>query len=961
MGYKASLIRRWTRRDRLAVVVVAVTVAFFTGATLVTAAAARQTTQIAAGYSPVGYVVPGRGAATVAVADLAGAETYVGVPDAETVAANASAAWPSSGHASRSLVDATREIRLAGESRTLTVPVRPRPEQTVVPGDWYAGPKRIAADLGVTERFGVRPSDDVAYGRGTPLKGVLAFFVQGTRSLLALLGALTFGAAVLVGVTVYAVVRSTVSDRRDTIMVLRATGGRHRDVLGAFAARAGLLALTGVLLGYAVGVVLPNAAVNAAVFAGVDVSLTARVTARTLSTLLPGYLLLVLSGALAGVLAARPALARPPLAPRSETPDDRDGRALAWLRPDLIGWRPLVPTAGALTVFVVLTVLLVSLAGAVGPVFAAGGATVTEPGAAHPVASTVPQSYADALRASGATASPEILLFSVVRGTPFLSRGAQFDAFANVTGASIVDGERPTGRHEAAVGADLASTLGVSVGDRLVLGGSTRAAFTRVRIAGVFSGSGVTDDQLVVSLPTARHLSNKPSGTVQFVRLRDAPADAASRPGVRVLSLDAPASIAVNESATVTASVANLGDERATARLPVGGSVQSGVQARNVTLGARETASVEIPLTATEPGEHEIRVGNRTATVQVRPRTALSVSALPARAPPNATLVVRAETVAGSPVANATVSLGPSESRTDANGTARIRVPSPGERTLRITAGNRTLDRAVTVSRDAECSLVASLEFTPRNPSFLSRPTVRVDARNPWSEPLNRRLTLDGFGGTRSWAVSVPGGESRRTTFELPRQSPGAHELAVRAGTTELARSTLTVSGDDRLAAALATRGNTTRGSSLGQAIQTVFGNLRVLLGTFVALGALVTVGSVTAAFGYAVWAQRRTIGIRRALGTPERAILARVLSDALKVGSVALLAALVAGYAVAFGLAEAGLTTAYGIRIEPRVGAETLAALVAGGLGVVVAGAAAAAIPLLRAQPRDVLAGEYE
>jgi hypothetical protein len=57
MGYRRALLRRWSRRDRLAVLVVAVTVAFLTGTTVLLLAAGAQTTAIAAQFASPGSAV----------------------------------------------------------------------------------------------------------------------------------------------------------------------------------------------------------------------------------------------------------------------------------------------------------------------------------------------------------------------------------------------------------------------------------------------------------------------------------------------------------------------------------------------------------------------------------------------------------------------------------------------------------------------------------------------------------------------------------------------------------------------------------------------------------------------------------------------------------------------------------------------------------------------------------------
>ncbi|MFW5919406.1 MAG: hypothetical protein ACOCSF_04320 [Halanaeroarchaeum sp.] len=56
MGLEATILRRWNRRDVLAVLVVGVTVAFVTGTTVLVVAATTQTTDVAGEFDRVGDV-----------------------------------------------------------------------------------------------------------------------------------------------------------------------------------------------------------------------------------------------------------------------------------------------------------------------------------------------------------------------------------------------------------------------------------------------------------------------------------------------------------------------------------------------------------------------------------------------------------------------------------------------------------------------------------------------------------------------------------------------------------------------------------------------------------------------------------------------------------------------------------------------------------------------------------------
>jgi ABC-type lipoprotein release transport system permease subunit len=963
MGYRASIVQRWSRRDRLAIVVIAVTVAFFTGATLVVAAVAGQTSQMAAEYGPVAYVTTSNAGTTMPVATLTEGGTYVGIPSSNSVFEGVKSSMPPADSVTLGTQRGSRSTVLVGSEQRISATVESRSGvRSIFPPDWYTGPTQMAGELGRTGQYSLRPTTDLtSAGSGTPLRGALAFFVQGTESLLVLLRLLTLGAAVLVAVTVYSVLRMVVRDRRETITVLRATGATPRAIALPFVARAGLLTLVGVLIGYAVGVVIPNAAINVAVFLGLPVSIAARVTMPALSTLFPGYVAVLFAGTLAGAMAVRPALRGTPLEDSDSSTFGFLESGTAWiperLRPSLVGWRPFMPAVSALTVFVVLTLLLASVGAALAPVFAPGGTTVTEPGASHPVASTVPTVYANALTETGVTASPEILLFSVSRGTPFLSRGARFDSFVNVTDAELVAGREPSERHEAVIGADLAKTLDVSVGESIVLGGSTQKAFTEVTIVGQFEGSGITDDQLIVSLDTARHLSGKPEGSAQFIRLSGTPNTNNGPASVQVASVDAAGGGIVNEPVDIRARVVNPTDTAQTATIEFKTDTHN--EKRVVELGALESTTVSFSIRFDTAGVHNVSVGDETSTVSVVNESAIQLSPLPDRAPPNSSFQVIVRTANGTRVSDATVGIDGRNTTTNADGVTTVRVPErTGTFNLTALSGEKRVSERVTVSAGATKQPLVSTTISPRNPGLLTAPTVSVTVRNPWTEPWNGPLTV--HPPDQSERVSVAPGETIERTYDLDRQPPGQHTVTVETDGAVLAEATYQVTGDERVVSAIATRANSNRGTGISRAVRTVFGNLQVLLGTFIALGALVTIGSVTAGFAYAVRARRETIGILRATGAQPRAILWRVLADAVRVGGPAVATAMGVGYALAVALTETGYTTMFGITIAPLTNPLTIAAIGLGGLSVVVLGSLVAAYPLASATPGELLeAGE--
>jgi ABC-type lipoprotein release transport system permease subunit len=963
MTYRGTLVVDWSGRDHLAVVLVALTVAFLTGTTLVVVGVGAQTTALAGGYganatvayhddpaaardaAPAGAVV-----LPVATVETADGErvTVVGVPPNASERAPGElriAAAPDEGLASPA-VETRTERRFEGTVGSVEATVRPAP-QDGLSATWYRADVATVERLGPTGAFVVAPADRGVGGGGggTPVTGVLSFFLAGLEQLRTVVALVAGGAGVVAGITVYAVTTAAIAERRQTLGVLRATGASPERIAGLFVARGALLAGAGVAVGYAVGVVLANLAVNVGVYLGVPTSLSLRVTAEAAWLLLGSYLGVVLLACLASAAAVLRAIRPAPSALLGSATATR-GRGLR-----LLDWRAVAPTAATLSVLVVCVVLVVSALGAAAPLFAAEGVTVTESGAAHPIASDVPEGYADGLRATGVAASPEILAFSVVDGRPFLTRGAEVDAFLNVSDAELRTGRRPTSADEALIGADLARQLGVAPGDAVTLGGSTQPGVARVTVVGTFAAPGGVDDQLLVSLPVARTLSGAAPGSVQFVRTDRVPEGGDGE--VSVLAASVPGRVVGTGTVPVELTLLNAGDAERTVTVEL--VVDGRPVERSVTVGpgGRTTRTLSVPVDGT--GTHEIRVAGRMTTVTVVDPASLVIDGLPDAAPPNSSPRVTVRRASGEAVANATVTVGDRTVRTDEDGRVAVPMGATGETTVTVSAGEQSVTRTVAVRSSATRTLVADLATAPAQPTVLDGVRATVTLRNPWAEPLTRRVEIRGGGSQTTRAVRVPPGETRTVAHDVGRLPAGEHTVTATVGEGTRAESTVRVGGSDRLASAVATRG-TAGTTGLGRSVETVLGNLQVVVALLVALAGLTCAGTITVAFSQAVRRRRRTLGVHRATGASGRRVVRLVLGDALKLGTVATALALVAGTLAAAALSATGWLTFYGVRVGLSLSPALVAGLAVGSLALVLVGAGVATLSVVRTPPARLL-----
>ncbi|PSQ18687.1 ABC transporter permease [Halobacteriales archaeon QS_8_69_73] len=757
MSYRRALVFRWRRNDRLAVAVLAVTVAFLVGTVLFVFAAGSQMAALAAGLESPGaathYGTPSDARAAAQPGDVVVPLATATEPDGEsTVAGVPNGTDREFGDrrlragTTRGTLEAPATQDLRGET-TVTVSVTPR-ERSVLPPSWYVVRPATVERLGPTGALvieggsGADEADEADAGADgadgtdadtdtqgeTPLRGVLGFFLAGTDQLLTVVGVVAVGGGLLVGVTAYGATRTTVADRRETIQVVRATGAPPGTVLRLFGLRAALLGGVGVALGYAVGVIAANAAVNVAVAAGLPTSLSVAVTAEVAAVLAGLAATFVALATVGGLLAARRAATAPPAV--AGRPSSADG--FPSLR--VLDRRALVPTAATLTAFLLVSAVFVAGAAVVAPVATTDGATVSEPGAVHPVASQVPAAYADGLRARGIDASGEILLFGVRNGEPVPMRGVDFEAFAALSGARIVEGRPPRAPDEAVIGSTLAGD--VAVGETVTVGGSTRSAVDRVRVVGRYETGGADGAALLVSHRTARHLSTVGPGEVNVVRAERLPAP--SDDGLVVTDVD-PASPVAGEPSTVAVSLSNADPT------PTDGTVtvRFGDQRRelSVALEAGGTTRRTVAFDPVEPGTYDLVAGDRRSTVRVVRPDRLSVRGVPATAPPGSAPLVTIVDATGAPAADVPVRVGDAERRTAADGTVRLPLNRTGTREIVAGTGETAGSATVRVREGAPRRLVGDLDVAPERPDVLVRPTATLTVRNPDGRARTRTAT----------------------------------------------------------------------------------------------------------------------------------------------------------------------------------------------------------------------------
>ncbi|MFB9808965.1 ABC transporter permease [Haladaptatus pallidirubidus] len=623
-----------------------------------------------------------------------------------------------------------------------------------------------------------------------------------------------------------------------------------------------------------------------------------------------------------------------------------------------LDWRALLPSTATLAVFATVVIVGASVAGVLAPLMNTGNSTITEPGAAHPIASKVPSSYADTLQEQGTAASPELLLFTVHNGNSLLVRGVEFESFATLSDARMTNGHAPQSPNEAVIGADIAKQRDIQVGDSITLGGSTAPSFTRVTVVGTYSAPGMYDDQLLVPLQTGQHLSLADPGMVHFIRTTKQVSTAPqTQSNYTILDVTAPERVAVTETLPVRVRVQNFGSEAITRTIRVRVGEETNKTTVQLEAHAQRTVTLHVPVR--KPGTQRVQVGNQTTSVTVLPQNALRVDGLPSSAPPSSNPQVTVTNATGNPVSNASLSIGKQTVETNQNGRVRVPLDEPGTQTLTVQHRDQSITKTINVSETASRTLVGQVRIHPDRPSIAVRPRAHVSLYNPWETNVSKEVVLSTAGKQRTRTVSIAPGTNQSTQIQLARIAPGSYTIRLLASGQTLDTDNYTVSGDERIVSAYANQGTYSGSSGIGSILETAFGNLTFLVGILSVLAGFMTIGSTTATFAQAIHARRQAIGVHRAVGAVPNQVARLILIDAFKIGAVATVIALSSAIVTTALLAWTGFLTVFGIQITPEITLTVIGVVLCGELMIILFSALLVTLGLLRQQPVSLFTSE--
>ncbi len=170
--------------------------------------------------------------------------------------------------------------------------------------------------------------------------------------------------------------------------------------------------------------------------------------------------------------------------------------------------------------------------------------------------------------------SPEIFVFTVLKNQPVTVRGVIFKNFLKLENGHLIEGSIPHELSGALVGCNVAHKLHINVGDKFALYGSFTSSIAEINVTGIYRTGSSPDDEILVSLPTARKLAGIQKGDVSVIRVKTQDEKRVhmlmdpNYPKFTV-SINSSAHIYMGSKLTVSITIKNMGKEQGYANLSV--------------------------------------------------------------------------------------------------------------------------------------------------------------------------------------------------------------------------------------------------------------------------------------------------------------------------------------------------------------------------------------------------------
>ena len=144
-------------------------------------------------------------------------------------------------------------------------------------------------------------------------------------------------------------------------------------------------------------------------------------------------------------------------------------------------------------------------------------------GSRSPQTSVIPLSLYDELRRLDGVelVSPEVVSAAIARDKVIIVRGVDSEVFPRISRMRLIEGSvNLDSSISALAGRRLASSLGLKVGDFLLLRSAFSNSFLEVRISGIYESESPLDDELLTPIYVAQWLRGLPRDLVSLIRVK---------------------------------------------------------------------------------------------------------------------------------------------------------------------------------------------------------------------------------------------------------------------------------------------------------------------------------------------------------------------------------------------------------------------------------------------------------
>lgn len=580
------------------------------------------------------------------------------------------------------------------------------------------------------------------------------------------------------------------------------------------------------------------------------------------------------------------------------------------------------------------------------------------------------------------SAWPEIVAFSTWNGVSFVLRGVDLEAFL----PELLDSssENPelsdvqAGRTTALVGSRLLDRLGVEVPTVLPLTGSYSSRIEFVDMVAWYETGTYLDDEILVSLEVARHLTGTPDDMASVISVStDDPEWLA-----RVLSPDAPrfvlfdvrplaATVVRGETFAISMEVRNWGSEGGDVTISISEDFAL-LDEHAVSIDSGSTVSVTRNLSFASTGHRSLDVSISgdfpvTSAVEVSVVDPFLTISAPSRVIVSEPFSATIRTYDGLPVVDTavayTIGTDTGTAVTDSSGSVELTMDVPGTCSLTAEAeGYTTASKAVEVidlSSYPDEFLPVVRSMTLSSSSVTESETVVVTISLENTGALSGLYSLPLMLDSQTHAtLSVPLGpaEAKTLSTEVEGLSVGTHVFQVGTFSREVVVEPWFADEDDLVQLVIRYGGSGVLSSSdsvpIYQAAKISEGNVAVALFSIGAISALLSMLAVSAVFAKEVHESRTRLGILRTIGASNSQIRRMVLPQALGYGLVGAAAGVLAGLAFTVWLARSGAFFVFGHQLSLEADTSLLALIALGAVVISVCSAFVSAEAAARETP---------